>query len=266
MPGPLLRPNPVKAALRAGRPQLGTFAKLADPAAVEILALAGFNFIIIDREHTQFGDETMVNLIRAADAHGLTPTVRVRELNAAAILHALDAGALGVQVPQVNSPVHARAVIDAVKYPPVGRRGYAATQRSAAYGFADAAAYAAHANTESLVVVYCETKEAVEALDDILALPEIDVVFLGPADLSASYGVIGQTKHPTVQRAIDQVIEKTRAAGKNVGTVCKDSTGARELVKRGVNYLSLDSDQGLLAQIAARYVSDFATALGRADG
>lgn len=254
----MLHPNPVKAALRAGRPQLGTFAKFTDPAAVEILALAGFDFIIIDREHTQMGDETMVNLIRAAHVHQLTPTVRVREFNPAAILHALDAGALGIQVPQVNSQELARAVVEAAKYPPVGRRGYAATQRSAAYGFCDAAAYAAQSNAETLVTVYCETKEAVECLDAILAVPEIDIVFLGPADLSASYGVIGQTKHPTVQRAIDTVIEKTRAAGKTVGTVCKDAAGAKELVARGVNYVSLDSDQGLLGQLAARYVKEFA--------
>lgn len=252
------RANPVKAALRAGRPQLGTFAKFADPAAVEIVALAGFDFIVVDREHTQFGDETMVNLIRAAALHGLTPTVRVRENNPAAILHALDAGAMGVQVPQVNSGAQARAVIDAVKYPPLGKRGYAATQRSAAYGFCDPASYAAQSNAETLVTVYCETKEAVEALDDILALPEIDVVFLGPADLSASYGVIGQTRHPRVQQAIDLAIEKTRAAGKAVGTVCKDAAGAKALVARGVTYLALDSDQGLLGQLAQSYVREFA--------
>lgn len=260
----MLTENRVKAALRAGRPQLGTFAKLADPAAVEILALCGFDFIIIDREHTQMGDETMVHLVRAAQAHGLVPTVRVRELNAAAILHALDAGALGVQVPQVNSVDQARAVIDAVKYAPQGKRGFAASQRSARYGFCDAATYAARSNAETLVTVYCETKEAVEALDGILALPEIDVVFLGPADLSASYGVIGQTKHPLVTNAIESVIAKTRAAGKAVGTVCKDAAEAAALVARGVTYLSLDSDQGLLAQLGARYVREFASAT-RAD-
>jgi len=253
----MIRVNTVKAALRAGRPQLGTFAKFTDPAAVEILALAGFDFIIIDREHTQFGDETMVNLIRAAQIHGLTPTVRVREFNPAAILHALDAGALGVQVPQVNSAELARAVVNAVKYPPAGLRGFAATQRSAAYGFSAPADYAAKSNAETLVTVYCETKEAVGELDAILAIPEIDVIFLGPADLSASYGVIGQTKHRLVQDAIETVIQKTRAAGKAVGTVCRDSAGAKDLVARGVNFISLDADQGLLGQIAARYVEEF---------
>lgn len=253
----MLRSNSLKTALLAGRPQLGTFAKFSDPAAVEILALAGFDFIVIDREHTQYDDETMVNLIRAANVHGVVPTVRVREYNASAILHALDAGALGVQVPQVNSAAMARAVVDAVKYAPVGKRGFAATQRSARYGLVDPAAYAARSNAETLIVSYCESREAVEAIDEILLIPEIDVIFLGPADLSASYGVTGHTTHPLVQGAMDMVIAKTRAAGKATGSVCRDPVGARRLIERGVSYLAMDADQGLLGQIACRYVAEF---------
>jgi len=253
----MIRENLIKKRLKAGKPCLGTFAKFTDPAAVEILALSGFDFVVIDREHTQMDNETMVNLIRAAHAGGITPTVRVRELNAADILHALDAGALGVQVPQVNTVAHARAVIDAVKYAPLGRRGYAATQRSARYGFDLPAAYATQSNAETLVTIYCETREAVENLDDILAVPGLDVIFLGPADLSASYGVIGDTAHSLVQSAMDTVIAKTRAAGLAVGTVCRDPAGARKLVERGVTYISLDADQGLLGQIGRRYVSEF---------
>lgn len=253
----MLRPNPLKAALRAGRPQLGSFVKFSDPAAVEILALAGFDFIVIDREHTQFGDEAMVHHIRAAHLNGLTPLVRVREFNAAAILHALDAGALGVQVPQVNSVARAREVVDAVKYPPMGRRGFAATQRSAQYGFADPVAYAAQSNAETLVCVYCESTEAVACLDGILEIPEVDVVFVGPADLSASLGITGRSDHPQVRATIEDVVRRTRAAGKVAGTVCRDASGAAELARRGVHYLCLDSDQGLLGRSASREAAEW---------
>ncbi len=252
-----MRPNALKAALRAGKPQLGTFAKLTDPASIEILGFAGFDFIIVDREHTQMSDDVMMNLLRAADLHQLSTVVRVQEFNPASILRALDAGAQGVMVPQVNTPAMARAVIDAVKYSPIGRRGFAASQRAAAYGFCDPAAYAEQANAESLVVSYVETKEAVESLDETLRIGEIDVIFLGPADLSASYGLIGQVKHPTVQGAMDTVVQKARTAGKAVGTVCRDAAGAKALVERGLTFISLDSDQGLLAQFAQRTVNEF---------
>lgn len=250
-------PSALKAALREGRPQLGTFAKFSDPSSVEILGLAGFDFIIIDREHTQLGSDDMVNLIRAAERRRITPIVRVRSLDAADILHALDAGALGVQIPQVNTAAYARAAVDAVKYPPLGRRGFAATQRSADYGFSNPAAYAAASDEDTLLVCYCETKEAVENLDAILATPGIDVVFLGPADLSASYGCIGRVNEPVVQNAIETALQKIRASGKAAGTVCRDASGARALASRGFTYISLDSDQGILGREATRHVADF---------
>jgi 4-hydroxy-2-oxoheptanedioate aldolase len=201
----MIRENKLLPKLRAGEPCIGTFVKLTDPAVVEVLGLAGFDFIVVDNEHTAMSKESMVALIRAADAAGLVPTVRPRENSAAEILQALDAGALGVQVPQVDTREQARQVVERVKYAPVGKRGYAASQRSAHYGFIDPAAYAAQSNAQTLVACYCETAAAIDNLDEILTVPEIDVIFIGPFDLSQALGVMGQPNHPKVQAAIDEI-------------------------------------------------------------
>ena len=245
----MIRPNPLLPKLRAGEPCIGTFAKLTDPAATEVLGLAGFDFIVIDNEHTAMSKESMVGLIRAAERVGMVPTVRPRDKGAAELLQALDAGAMGVQVPQVDTKEQAELVVARVKYAPLGNRGYAASQRSAHYGFMNATEYAQTSNRETLVACYCETAESIRNLREIVTVEGVDVIFIGPFDLSQALGVMGEPGHPKVLGAIAQITEITRAAGKAVGIIASDAAQARRWIEQGIQYISLSSDVGMIATL-----------------
>lgn len=252
----MIRENKIKKMLKEGKSVIGTFVKSSDPAVVEVLSFSGFDFIIIDNEHTAMNKESMVNLIRAADISGIVPTVRVRENSAAEILQALDAAALGVQVPQVDTKEEAQDVVDRVKYYPVGKRGYAASQRSAGYGFMNPKEYGEKSNENTLITCYCETKKAMENLDEILTVKEVDVIFIGPFDLSQALGVIGEPNHPAVLEAIDMIIRKVRAANKAVGIIASDAAQARKWIEKGVQYISLSSDLGMIASLGKQFINE----------
>ncbi len=148
----MIRSNRVKAMLKEGQVALGTFVRTTSPPVVEVLGLAGFDFCVIDNEHSPVGLESTANLIRAADGVGLVPIVRVMENAAVHIMRALDAGALGVQVPQIHDRAEAEYAARAVKYPPWGIRGLAASHRAARHGMADPAEYVATANAETMLL------------------------------------------------------------------------------------------------------------------
>lgn len=250
----MIRPNRVKKALQSGENVVGTFAKLGDPSAAEVLGLAGFDFFVLDNEHVAMGRDTMTNVVRAAELSQIVPIVRVRENRAVEILQALDAGALGVQIPHVNTVADARAVVEAAKYAPTGHRGFASSHRAGAFGFLDPAEYVLASNRETLIVCYCETGEAVANLSEIAATPGVDVVFIGPWDLSQSLGLIGQLDHPELARTIDAIINKTRAAGKAAGIIARDAAEARAWFDRGVQYVTVSADLGMLAFQARQIV------------
>lgn len=249
----MIRENKVKKMLKDGKSAIGTFVKINDPAVVEVLGSSGYDFIIIDNEHTAMNKESMVNLIRAADISGIVPTVRVRENSAAEILQALDAGALGVQVPQVDTLQEARDVVDRVKYWPGGKRGFVASHRACGYGVMEPMEYARMSNENTLVVCYCETADAIKNLDEILSVQDIDVIFMGPYDLSQALGVIGQPNHPKVIESMDYITKKVLNSGKAVGTIAPDAAKAQELINKGVQYISLSSDIGLIASLSKNY-------------
>lgn len=238
----VIRPNRVKATLQRGGVALGTFVRTTSAPVVEVLGLAGFDFIIIDNEHSPVGLESTANLIRAADVVDLVPVVRVMGNAQVHILRALDAGALGVQVPQIRNREEAEYAARATRYPPRGIRGLATSHRAASHGMADPAAYVEQANTETMLIAYVENVDAVRNLEEIVTVPEIDVLFVGPADLSASLGHPTQTSHPRVVEAIDRVYAVAGAAGIPVGTVASDAEGARALIARGARLIAISSD------------------------
>lgn len=249
--------NKLKQALRDGRTVVGTFIRANDPCVVEGVALAGFDFAIIDNEHTAMNLESTVNLIRACEIYGLTPTVRVKQKTAAEILQVLDAGAMGVQVPQVDTPQEARQVVKWAKYAPEGERGYAASQRSAGYGTMNPVQYARMSNENTLVICYCETKSCVDNLDEILKVPGVDVIFIGPFDLSQAYGVIGQPKHPKVMEIIEQIIQKVNAAGKAAGIIASDPVEMRMWAQKGARYFALSSDIGMMISCGKKMIAEW---------
>lgn len=254
----MVRENRVKEKLKNGEVVIGTFVKTVDPSVVEILGSAGMEFFVIDSEHVSYNPETITNLVRASDLTGIVPIVRVREATAVNIMQALDTGALGFHAPNVDTPEQAETAVAAGRYAPLGNRGFAPTHRAANYGMMDKQEYINKANKEILTVIHCETMEAVENLDEILKMEELDVIFIGPMDLSQSLGrdVMGQRNHPRLLETIDLIIEKVKKAGKAVGTVADSPEMARELMKKGVQYIPMSSDQGMIASMAKKLIQE----------
>lgn len=243
-----MRENQLKNKLRRGESAIGTFVKLTDAAVPELLALAGFDFFVLDTEHVAVDREQLTNIVRAADAAGITPVVRVRENNQVEILQNLDLGYAGVQVPNVDTEEEARNLVSYVKYTPRGVRGLSPSVRACDYGTCGVQEYIDAANANTMVISHCETKTCVEHLDEILKVEGLDVIFIGPMDLSQSYGVPGKPGDPEVQAAIESVTAKTLAAGKAVGTVAGTPEAARGLIEKGVQYILLASDQGMIVK------------------
>lgn len=244
--------NSLKQKLLSGNCVTGTYIKSCDPAITEILCLAGFDFVIFDNEHTAVSKESLSGLLRATELCGVTGLIRVRENNPSMILQALDAGAYGVQVPNIRTADEVRQAVASVYYAPKGSRGFANTTRTAGYGLMPVQEYIERANNELLCICYCETKEAYENLDEILCVDGLDMVFIGPSDLSQAFGVLGDVSNPLVTNAMDDIIARTRAAGKFVGTVAKDAAAADALFAKGVNMIVLSSDHGLMAAQAKK--------------
>lgn len=230
--------NKLKRTFKEGGVAIGSFVTCESPDMVEIMALGGFDFIIIDTEHGSLSVETTKGLVRAAEYRGITPITRVTENSDTKILRALDVGAHGVQVPQVNTAEDAEKAVRAAKYFPDGNRGIALT-RAADYGNIGAFEHFKKANEETMVVVHCENIEGFNNLENIVELPGVDVIFLGPFDMSQSLGIPGQLDHPKIQEISEKVIEITRKAGKTAGIFVTTAEQAKMRAEQGFQYIAL---------------------------
>lgn len=218
-----MRKNLTKAKIQAGETAYGVFVNVSNPSLVEIVGHLGFDFALIDAEHGPMGLESCEQMIRAADAVSITPLVRIAMNIQQNILRFLDMGALGVQLPLLNTKEDVENVVRSVKYRPEGRRGLAGV-RANNWGLAGLLGeYVQEANRETLVIAQVETLDAVDNLKEILTVPDVDIVFIGPSDLSQAMGYPGQTKHPEVQGLIDRLVKEIHSAGKATGTVAYDA-------------------------------------------
>jgi 4-hydroxy-2-oxoheptanedioate aldolase len=250
-----MRKNVVKERLKAGQPAFGSFINYYSPNVVEILGYCGLDFVIVDAEHGSMSPRDCEDMVRAADTAGLTTIIRIAENTQQNILRYLDTGALGVQMPMINSRADAELAVRSVKYYPEGRRGLAGT-RAAKYGLVEPLGeYVQQANAETLVVTHVETVQALETLPEVLEVPGIDVVFIGPTDLSQAMGYPGRPQEASVQAAIDRTIKQVLDAGKVVGTIVRDGEQAKRLVDRGVLYLATTTIN-LLAASARQYMRE----------
>ncbi len=232
-----MRKNLTKAKIQAGETTYGVFVNVSNPSLVEIVGHLGFDFALIDAEHGPMGLESCEEMIRAADAVNITPLVRIAMNIQQNILRFLDMGALGVQLPLLNNKADVENVVRSVKYRPEGRRGLAGV-RANSWGLAGPLGeYVQEANRETLVIVQIETLDAVENLKEILTVPNIDVVFIGPNDLSQAMGYPGQMKHPEVQGLIDRLVKEIHAAGKATGTVAYDAETLKLRKEQGFKFI-----------------------------
>jgi 2-keto-3-deoxy-L-rhamnonate aldolase RhmA len=244
--------NPVRQAMLEGRLTLGTWIQIGHPAVAEILANAGFDWIAADMEHTDIDVAAFASLARGMHGRGAVPMARVRENDTLAIRQALDMGAQGVIVPLVHNAEDAGRAVAAAKYPPLGVRGYCFSRMND-WG-EDFAAYAAAANEEIAVVVMIESRQGVENIDSILAVDGVDGVFIGPYDLSGSYGVPGETRHEQVLAGCQRVLGACKAAGKTAGlhVVIPDPAAVEQAVRDGYRFVGLGVDSVFLAGAARR--------------
>jgi 4-hydroxy-2-oxoheptanedioate aldolase len=227
----------MKAKLAAGEPVLGASVMIPSPQIVEMLGAFGFDWVLLDCEHGTLTPESVELMAMAAEASGMTAIARPATRGAEHILQVLDRGVMGVQVPHVNTAADAREVVQAVKYHPLGRRGLAAGTRAAAYdAHGTLADYVRAANEATLIAIQLEEREAIENLEELLRVPEVDVYFIGPSDLSQSMGYPGNPKAPPVAEAIERSFERIVAAGRIPGTPATVDNVA-EALRKGVRYI-----------------------------
>ena len=249
----MYRPNPLKQRLRNGENVLGFWTMLGNPHIAEILSLAGYDFLVLDQEHG-LGDPT--SLAAQLQAMSATPTVgvvRVPWNDHVYLKRVLDAGAEAVLIPAIETADEARAAVAACLYPPRGRRGTAwSSVRASSYGMVSD--YVATCGDNLLIACQIESVKAVENIDAILAVEGIDVMFIGPFDLSATVGQLGNLKHPEVARLIAHAESRIRAAGRPMGTVPHPGSTWKDMFARGYQFVNAGNDvvrlrEGALADI-----------------
>jgi len=249
-----LNKNYLKKALQDGKNVFGPFLKFTDPAVVEIMGFAGFDFIIIDAEHGPISIQNAQNMIRAAETANITPIIRVANNDESLILRALDIGAQGIEIPQINSKSQAIKAVKSVKYSPQGERGVCRYVRAANYSSMDKFKYFKSANNETMTIAHIEGVEGVNNLDEILSVPGIDVIFIGPYDLSQSLGIPGEVNNPLVTEKMEEVVLKCKKNKVSVGTFADDVKTAKFWVSLGVQYMSFSVDVGILYEASKQIV------------
>jgi 4-hydroxy-2-oxoheptanedioate aldolase len=228
----------MKETMARGELAYGSFCALKDPAIVEILGYAGFDFAIIDLEHSSLDLSTMEHFIRAAKVAGITSIVRTPQNDYATVLRAVEAGADGVMIPHLMSAEMGRRVVNMAKYPPVGMRGIDGSTRIARYGNVPMADHMKQQNERLIVIGMIEDKEAVDNLEEILGIEGLDMLFIGAADLSTSYGLPHQVTHPTVRGAIKSVFDRAKRTGMKVGVPAYDGKQAKEVADLGASFIT----------------------------
>ena len=242
-----------KEKLARGEYVFGPWISISDPVVIEIIGRTGFDFMLIDGEHSPFNETGLRDALIACDSAGCEAVVRVRGNEEPRIKLALDLGAHGVLVPMVSSVEDARRAVSAAKYPPLGGRGLAPWRASDYYRNYDA--YVAGANDATALIIQIEHKDAVEAIDDIIAVPGVDAIFVGPADLSASYGHGTNTANPDTAAAIERVAEACRATGMAMAI---DAASTEVITQRGAlgfRFFTIGADIGYLDEGARATVA-----------
>ena len=248
MPAPI---NPFKTALRAGKTVFGCWLGLADTFSAELMGTAGFDWLVIDGEHAPNDLRSILAQLQVLEASPSHAIVRVPTGETYLMKQVLDAGAQTVLVPMVDSADQARQLVRDVTYPPHGDRGvgYALTRVSA---FAQIADYGTTADEQVCLLVQVESLKGLAALDAILAIDGIDGVFIGPADLAADMGHMGNSLHPDVQNKIMDALRRIAAAGKAPGILSTDDAMTQNALKAGARFVAVGADSLLLGQAARR--------------
>jgi len=238
----------LKPAFQAGQTLVGTWLNAPSPAQVETIGYAGFDFVMLDTEHSAYDIAGCENLVRAADAAQLPCLIRVPENQATPIAKALEYGAQGIMVPHVSSSQEAGAAVRHAHYAPLGERGAAPTIRAAHYGQTPWPDYVARAKAETLVVLQIEGKAGLDNLDAIMAISGVDILFIGPFDLSQALGISGQLDHPLLLETVGDVVRRARANNIALGIWMPTPEQVGPWIERGVQMITVASNDLIFFQ------------------
>lgn len=248
--------NAFKRALKEGKTQIGLWVGLTDPAAAELLATTGFDWLVLDAEHTPNDPRSVLPLLQAVAPYPVHPVVRPVNGAVEVIKQYLDIGVQTVLVPMVETPEQAAQVVAATRYPTRGIRGVAgATTRASRWNRIDD--YFQASDAEMCVLVQVESVKGLEHLSAIAAVEGVDGVFFGPADLAGSMGLIGKSTHPAVREAVAEGIAAVKRAGKAAGTLTFDDALARDYLALGALFVAVGVDMTLLGKAAAALAAAF---------
>lgn len=252
-----MKPNRVKRALQEGQVQVGTWVTvIRTPHLATILATAGFDFIYIDMEHSSFSIETVGELCHAAQAAGLVPIVRPPAKDPHLLTRPLESGAMGLLIPHVDTREEAEAAARAVRFPPLGERGFNVQTIHSGFANGSAEEYARTTHEETLLIVQIESDRGINNLDEILSVPGIDGAVVGRGDLSADLGLIGQTNHPEVVRRVEAMIDACARHGKISGLLVPDVASATEWIARGIRLVPYSNEVNILMNAASKAIGE----------
>jgi 4-hydroxy-2-oxoheptanedioate aldolase len=247
--------NGFKRALSRGETQIGLWSSLSSNYSVEVIAGAGFDWLLLDMEHSPNDLESLLPQLQAAAPYATHPVVRVPWNDMVSIKRVLDVGAQSLLVPYVSSAAEARSAVSFTRYPPQGARGVAGTTRATRFGRIKD--YARRAHEEICVLVQVETQSALDNIEAICATEGVDGVFIGPADLHASLGHPGEIANPRVKPVIDQAVRRIRKAGKAPGILTPSEDDARHWLECGALFVAVGADVGILARGAEALAQKF---------
>jgi 4-hydroxy-2-oxoheptanedioate aldolase len=237
--------NKLKAAIAAQQRQIGLWSSLCSNVVAEVLAYAGYDWIVVDTEHAPSAPLDVLSQLQALATGTAEPVVRVAWNDAVLLKRLLDIGARSLLIPMVQSAEEARAAVAATRYPPHGIRGVSVAHRANRFGRVPG--YLQSAHEQICILVQLETRPSLAALEAIAAVEGIDGLFIGPGDLSADLGHLGNPAHPEVQAAIADACKRILAAGKPAGILAPVEADARRYFEMGFSYVAIGSDVGLLA-------------------
>lgn len=248
------RQSLLKDKIRTGQPVLGIFIRTPSMHVVEVLATINLDCIVLDAEHAPFSVDSLDQCLMAARAAGIPGLVRLADAAPGEILHVLDMGAAGVIIPHIKSADRATAVVAATRYS--GNRGFSASHRAAGYGSVPVNEYIEASDAPTIVIGQIEDAEAVDNIDEIAAVSDLDAIFIGPADLSLSYGV-DSWNDPVIEQAIDKICIGGKSAGRTVGMFQPAVDNVKRYREKGVSLFIVSTDQALLLMSARAVLDDF---------
>jgi 4-hydroxy-2-oxoheptanedioate aldolase len=247
--------NTFKRALLEGRQQIGLWCSLSSHYSVEVVAGSGFDWLLLDTEHSPNDLESLLTQLQAAAAYPATPVVRIPWNDKVTIKRVLDIGAQTLLIPYVQNVDEARDAVAATRYPPAGIRGVGGTTRATRFGRIKN--YARRAHEELCVLLQVETEEALAHIEAIAALDGVDGIFIGPGDLHASMGYVGETGNPKMQPVIEDAIRRIRKTGKAPGILIADENLARRYIEVGTLFTAVGADVGILARASEQLAAKF---------